>query len=165
MKYPLDKVCIKSGILCPRCQRLIDSGKVDKHEIPVMKTLIELEEKYKELRQGSYVKAYKSNNLMIVLVQGITDQKVLERVSKEVGQKIGSRVKIIEKTGDLRRLIEQVIYPATLLGVNTLWLPDGTEQVVVRISRRDFRIISNYEKDYEKILGEITKKPVRIRYE
>ncbi|WFO75886.1 transcription elongation factor [Desulfurococcaceae archaeon MEX13E-LK6-19] len=166
MKYPLDKVCVKSGILCPRCQRLVDTGEVQQYEIPIMKTLIELEEgKYKELRQGSYIKAYKSDNIIIVLVQGIGDPKALEKASKDLSQKLGFRVKIIEKTGDIRRLIEQVIHPAILLGVNTLWLPDGSEQVVIRIPRRDHRLISNYIKDYEKILGEIIGKPVRIRYE
>ncbi len=166
MKYPLDRICVKSGILCPRCQRLVDTGVVGEYEVPIMRELIFLEEKgFKELRKGSYIKAYKSGDLVVILVEGIGDQKALERASKELANKLGSRVRIVERSGDTRRLVEQVIYPATLMGVNTLWLPDGTEQVVVRVFRRDQRIIGNKKNEYEQILSEILKKPVRIRYE
>ncbi len=166
MKYPLDRICVKSGILCPRCQRLVDTGVVGEYEVPIMRELIFLEEKgFKELRKGNYIKAYKSGDLVVILVEGIGDQKALERASKELANKLGSRVRIVERSGDVRRLVEQVIYPATLMGVNTLWLPDGTEQVVVRVFRRDQRIIGNKKNEYEQILSEILKKPVRIRYE
>jgi len=166
VKYPLDRICVKSGILCPRCQKLVDSGIVNEYEIPVMKHLIELEEtKYKELRQGQYHKAYKSNDIMVIVVEGIGNSKVLDKASKELSHSLGLRVKIVEKTSDLRRLIEQIISPATLLGVNTLWLPDGSELMVVRVSKRDQRIIGAKQHDYEKIIKQIVGRQVRIRYE
>ena len=167
MKYPLDRICVKSGILCPRCQRLVDTGVVKEYEIPIMKELILLEEsKYKELRQkGTYHKSYRSNNLVIVVVDGIGNPRILEKLSKELSSKLGLRVKVVERKGDQRLFIEQIVHPATLLGVNTLWLPDGTEQIVVRIYRRDYRIIGPRKEDYEKILGQIFGKAVRIRFE
>ncbi|RLG84008.1 MAG: transcription elongation factor [Thermoprotei archaeon] len=166
MKYPLDRICIKSGILCPRCQRLVDSGIVDRYEIPIMKELIDLEERvFKELRKGNYKKAYQSGDLIVIVVEGISDPKALDRAGKELSHRLNAKVKIVERTGDTRRLVEQVVYPATLLGVNSLWLPDGSEQIIIRIYRRDQRFISGKKRHYEDILGQILGKPVRIRLE
>ncbi len=166
MKYPLDRICIKSGILCPRCQRLVDRGVVNKYEIPIMKELIDLEERvFKELRKGKYKKAYQSGDLIIIVVEGINDPKALDRAGKELTRRLNAKVKIVEHTGDIRRLVEQVVYPATLLGVNSLWLPDGSEQIIIRIYRRDQRFISGKKRHYEDILGQILGKPVRIRLE
>ncbi len=166
MKYPLDRICVKSGILCPRCQRLVDSGVVSRYEIPIMKELIDLEEKaFKELRRGSYKKAYQSGDLIIIVVEGINDPKALDRAGRELSHRLNAKVKIVEHTGDTRRFVEQVIYPATLLGVNSLWLPDGSEQVIIRVYRRDQRIIGGRRKNYEEILTQILGKPVRIRLE
>ncbi len=166
LKYPLDRICVKSGILCPRCQRLVDSGKVGRFEIPIMRELIDLEEKtFKELRKGYYRKAYRSRDLIVIVVEGINDLKALDRAGRELSHRLNAKVKIVERTGDIRRLVEQVVYPATLLGVNSLWLPDGSEQVIIRILRRDHRFIGNKKNDYEKVLSEILGKPVRIRFE
>lgn len=166
MKYPLDRICIKSGILCPRCQRLVNTGVVDSYEIPIMKELIDLEERVlKELRKGVYKKAYQSGDLIIIVVEGINDPKTLDKAGKELTRRLNARVKVVERTGDMRRLVEQIVYPATLLGVNSLWLPDGSEQIIIRIYRRDQKFISGKKKQYEYILEQILGKPVRIRLE
>jgi len=131
-----------------------------------MKELIDLEERvFKELRKGEYKKAYQSGDLIIIVVEGINDPKALDRAGKELTHRLNAKVKIVEYTGDIRRLVEQVVYPATLLGVNSLWLPDGSEQIIVRIYRRDQKFISGKKRHYEDILGQILGKPVRIRLE
>ncbi len=166
MKYPLDRICVKSGILCPRCQRLVEQGVVEEHEIDIIRELIDLEEKgFKGLRRGVYRKAYRSGDLVVVVVEGVGDLKVLDRAGKELSNRLNARVKIVEKTGDQRRLVEQVIYPATLLGVNTLWLPNGTEQMVIRVLRRDQRVIGSRKHYYEEVLAKIMGRETRIRYE
>jgi len=166
LKYPLDRICVKSGILCPRCQRLVDQGIVDEFEKDIIRELIDLEEKgFRSLRKGVYKKAYRSGDLVVVVVEGVNDFKALDRASRELSNRLGYRVKIVEKTGDQRRLIEQIIYPATLLGVNTLWLPDGSEQTVIRVLRKDQRIIGSRKSSYEEIISKIMGREARIRYE
>jgi hypothetical protein len=69
MKIPLDYLCVKSGLLCNRCQSLVDSGEVDSFEVKVMQALLELEEtQFKELKDSTYYKAIKVNDLLILLV-------------------------------------------------------------------------------------------------
>jgi len=165
VRYPLDKICVKSGILCPSCQRKVDSGLVGRYEIPIMKAMMELEEELKELRKGEYVKAYEVSNMVIVLVKDSFEPIEIEKIVKELSMKLRRKVKVINYGSDRRALVEQIIAPATLLGLNTLWLPDGSEQVIVRIPRRDQRFIGGRRRALEELLTQLFGKQVRIRYE
>ncbi len=160
MKYPLDKVCVKSGIFCPSCQRKLDTGVVEYSEVDVIKALIELEDRLVELRRGEYVKSYTLDNTVVLIVRNGWEKRELDVIAKKVSEKLGKRVRIAIDTGDKRRLIEQIVAPAHVLGVNAVWLPDGSEQVVIRMQRRDRKRFSNlpeWESLFSKILGKTTR--------
>ncbi len=164
MKYPLDKICVKSGILCPNCQRKVDTGIVKREEIPIMRELMLLEDEMKELRRGEYVKAKVLDGLVIVIVRGFDSKEELEKIAKRLSQRLRKKVKMVNLTGDKRKLVEQVIAPATLLGLNTLWLPDGSEEIIVRISRSDQRYLHDRSR-IEELLTELLGKAAKIRFE
>ena len=173
VQIPLDYICVKSGVLCPRCQSLVDSGAVNEFEVDVMKALIELEEKDNVtiLRRATYHKTYKVNDTYIVVMDlGIgTSVPLFTRharvLEQKLQEKLGARVKVIPKANDVRGLTAFLLYPARVLGVNTLWLPDGSIEYVIRVSRRDQRYISGRREEYERILSELLGKKVRIRVE
>lgn len=168
----MDYVCVKSGVLCPRCQGLIDSGVVDEREVPIMKALIELEENegLQILKKATYYKAYFVDNDMVIIVMDLgvgTSVPVFSRYAREIEQKLkeklGMKVKIIPKASDVRGLATHLLYPARVLGVNTLWLPDGSIEYVVRITRRDERRLGKAKEVYERILTEMLGKRTHIR--
>ncbi len=164
MKYPLDRVCVKSGIFCPSCQRKLDTGEVDYSEIEVIKALMELEEKHVELREGEYIKSYIIDNTVILILKNNWDRGQLNKIARELGNKLGRRVKVALLTGDQRVLAEQLLAPARVLGVNVIWLPDGSEQISIRIASRDKRRLGNIS-DWEKIFTKILGKPTRIIFD
>ncbi|MET1101850.1 MAG: transcription elongation factor [Pyrodictiaceae archaeon] len=174
VQIPLDYVCVKSGVLCPRCQGLVDSGVVDEREIPIMKALIELEENenMQLLKKATYHKAYFVDNEMIVVIMDLgigTSVPVFTRYARQVEQKLqeklGIRVKLIPKANDVRSLASFLLYPSRILGVNILWLPDGSIEYVIRVSRRDQKYIMVRKQVYEKILSEMLGKRTMIRFE
>jgi transcription antitermination factor NusA-like protein len=165
LKYPLDKICVKSGILCPNCQRKVDTGLVGKYEIPIMRAMIELEEEMKELRRGEYIKSYELDGLVIIIIRDHWEREEIDRISKGLSAKLRKRVKVVVDKGNKKELVEQILFPATLLGMNTLWLPDGSEQIIVRVSRRDQRFIGGRKDKFEKLLGTLLNRNVMIRFE
>ncbi len=168
VKIPLDYVCVKSGVLCPRCQALVDSGEVDEREVDVMKLLIELEEKpeFRSLQKAEYVKTYFIDNLAIIVLNFRGQQNIpVSRIGRELSAKLNKRIRIVNKSGDLKNMALQLVYPARILGINTLWLPDGTRQHIVRIPRYDVRRLPAEPQIIEHALTLITGKPVRIRLE
>jgi transcription antitermination factor NusA-like protein len=168
VKIPLDYICVKTGILCPRCHRLVESGKVSKEEIPIMKALIELEEdkEFKQLKDVTYYKAIVGKDLIVIIVKsGGADQLVLKRAAKTLSDALGKRVQIVEQTGDLKRLAAELLSPVRINGVNTVWLPDGSTEYIVRISRYELRSLPAKIEVLEEILSKMLGSTARIRAE
>ncbi|MCI4462484.1 MAG: transcription elongation factor [Thermogladius sp.] len=165
MKYPLDRICVKSGVLCPNCQRKVDSGEVSREEIPIMKALMELEEEIKELRKGNYVKSFDFGDEVIVILRGEWEESEIDKISKELSAKLGKNVKILLEGEGVKKLMEQLLYPASILGINTLWLPDGSEQMVIRLSKRDRKYLRGKEEKYKKFISAIVGKNIEITFE
>jgi len=171
LKIPLDYLCVKTGVLCPRCQRLVDTGVVKDYEVPVMRALLELEERpdFKYLKDSVYVKAIKLNDIMILIVE-VRDPNVkpkdLGRLGRVLSNKLSIKVRVVNEVGgDIRQLAKQLIYPARVAGVNTLWLPDGSVEHIVRIPKGDLRYLPMRTSSLEEVLSKLTGMNVRIRVE
>ncbi len=169
MKIPLDHVCVRTGVLCPRCRRLVESGEVEPFEVDVMRELLNLEGKgdFKFLKDAEYVKAIRTRD-MLVLVIDIKDTNIHPRLLGRLGRILSSKLKVKVRVvnrahGDLREIARQLVYPARVIGVNTLWLPDGTVEHIVRIPRSDSRYLPSNVAVLEDLLSKITGMNVRIR--
>lgn len=164
MKLPICLVCIKSGILCPSCQEKLDRGEITPLDIEVGKHLLELENKYPVLKDATFFKAVDTEKMLIVLVKsdGRSLRPLWNRISKVMSNKIGKPVRIIEKTASIRQIAEQVLAPARVLGVNIVWLPDGSRENYIRVPRSDLRRLSIRKEQAEKVISEFTKETVRI---
>jgi len=164
VKYPLDKVCVKSGIFCPSCQRKIESGLVEKHEIEIIKALMDLEENgVKELRKGEYSKSDIVNDFVVIILRGEWGLSEIDKLTRKVSEKLGKRTKVLIDTKDTRRFVEQALAPARVIGLNLVWLPDGSEQIVIRVHRRDKRFLGNTS-EWVRFLSKYLSKPVRIEF-
>ncbi|QKR00024.1 transcription elongation factor NusA [Metallosphaera tengchongensis] len=168
MKIPLDYLCVRSGLLCDRCQRLVDSGDVDQFEIKVMEALLELEEgQFKELKDATYYKAIKSGNLLILLVDSppSIDAPKWIKIARALQDKLRLKVRIIEKTTSIKNSAVQLLSPARVLGVNTVWLPDGSVQYVIRVAKNEKKLLPASANDLENALSKIHDTKVKIRVE
>ncbi|WP_440059029.1 transcription elongation factor [Thermogladius sp. 4427co] len=165
MKYPLDRICVKSGVLCPNCQRKVDTGEVSASEIPIMRVLMELEDEIKELRRGVYVKSIDLGDEVVLILKDGWEKHELDKIAKQISARLGKNVKIILEGEGFKKIVEQLIYPATVLGLNTVWLPDGSEQLIIRIPRRDRRYLRGRQEKYEKFIQSLTGKSIRFEYE
>ncbi|MEM4030456.1 MAG: transcription elongation factor [Ignisphaera sp.] len=167
MRIPLDTICVKSGVLCPRCRRLVDSGTYTQREVEIMKHLLELEERdpnYKFLKDTTYVKSYETNSMIITILEAddLIPQSMLVKLGKTLSEKIGMKVRVIRKA-DPKTLIAQIIAPARMHGVNSVWTPDGDVQHIIRISRYDARFLPLEVKELEQLLATIFHENYRIK--
>ncbi|MEM4732411.1 MAG: transcription elongation factor, partial [Desulfurococcaceae archaeon] len=104
MKYPLDKICIKSGVYCSSCQRKIDSGEVTSDDIEVLKALIELEDKLKFMKKGEFIKAVNLKDKSIVFVRNEFTVEEKKQLEEELSSLLGKKVRVVEYIGDLKKL-------------------------------------------------------------
>jgi hypothetical protein len=138
---------------------------VTSSDIRILQALVNLEDKLKFLKKGEYVKSIDLGEYVVVLIKDGFEQVEIATLGKELSDAIGKRVKVIEYMSDLKKLIEQIIAPASLLGINKIWLPTGEEIVSVRISRRDRRFIAKNKDEYEELIEKISGIKARIVFE
>ncbi|MCC6014785.1 MAG: transcription elongation factor [Desulfurococcaceae archaeon] len=167
MRIPLDQLCVKSGVLCPRCESLVRSGAVTELDVEVMRVLLKAESApdFRFLRDSEYVRSVKLSNIMVVQLDAPnTDSKSLLKLAKYLESELGSRVRIVNsKSASTKELVRSIIQPARVLGVNTLWLPDGTMEYVVRIPKSDLRYLPAPQEEVENLLSAMVGTNVRIR--
>lgn len=168
VRIPLDYVCVKSGVLCPRCQLVLDSGRIQSFEVDVMRTLIELEESgLRILKDSIYHKSYREADLLVIVMEFKTkiSHHELVRLARNISSKLGLKVKIVNKSSDIKQIVASLLYPVRILGINTVWLPDGSTHYVIRVPRSDSRMLQSNKGIYEKILSQIIGQEVEIRIE
>ena len=132
-----------------------------------MKKLIELEEKKKDfkfLKNIQYIKTIWINNLAILILKtSNTPPHLLRKLAKTLSNQLDYRFQVIEKTRDLKKLASQLLSPARVTGVNMIWLPDGSIEYVIRVSRFDQRALPTKIDVLEEALSQILNSPSKIQ--
>ena len=153
----LDAFCVKSGILCRRCEEKLQKGLITELDLKVIRKIVEIEKDHPVLQDVTYHRSVEAEDMIAILV----DKKDLPRllgggakVVKELGESFGKRVKLISFGGDDRAFLEDLFSPLSILTINTVWIPDGsTETKVILTGRRpwkmpvDLDMVQNIAKD------------------
>jgi len=137
--------CLKSGILCPKCQSKLRSGKVTDVDLKVGRLLLSLESAYPPLQEIRFYRALVANDVLAVIVGRGDVARLLSyggKIIRELGEKIGKTVRVLEHGVDERKFLEDLFAPLSVFTINTIWLPDGTTETRVILRRRRRRMKS-----------------------
>ncbi len=139
MKTVLCNFCLKSGILCSKCQGKLKSGKVSETDLRIARLLLSLEEKYPSLQEAYFYRAVEANDVLAILVKRGDVPRLLGyggKIIKALSEKTGKTIRILENGVDDRKFLEDLFVPLSILTINTIWLPDGTTETRVILRRR-----------------------------
>jgi transcription antitermination factor NusA-like protein len=142
VKTILDAFCVKSGILCRKCQEKIEKGQITNLDLKIIRLLTDLEKANPQLQDVTYHKAVETENNVVLLVDRRDMGKILSGGAKTVHaitDSLGKKVKILSYGGDDRQFLEDLLSPLSILTLNTIWIPDGSTETKVVISGREPR--------------------------
>ena len=134
VEIPLDRICVRTGVLCPRCQSLVDQGLYDDLDIRVMRALLELEEKLGSI-SVKFVKAHRYGSRVVVLVN-VDRGQIPVWLGEELRKVLGEDEKVIvlpEAGSDIKRLVEGVIHPLKVVDVKKVYSLDGGVDLIVEV--------------------------------
>ena len=164
----LDTFCVKSGILCRRCEEKVEKGQITKLDLKIISILTELEKKYPVLKDVFFHKSKDTGNTLAILVDKKDMAKILSyggKIIRVLGDKTGKRIKILGYGSDSRELLEELFSPFSILTINTIWLPDGTTDTKVIIQGRKPRRIPMDFDVMRQLAKEIGGLTLRIEFE
>ena len=167
MKTPICFFCAKSGVLCPRCQEKLDKGEITQADVDVSKWFLNYEGKNPQLKDYVIHKTVRLNRMMIIMVSGKggANRTFLAKLSKQLSDEQRMGVRIIEKSSSVKKLLEQIVTPARVMGANTVWLPDGSWESTIRMPRSDLRKMPLDPKAAEEAIRILTGEVVHIVFE
>ena len=168
VKTILDNFCVKSGILCSRCEEKLRKGQISDLDVRVIRTLTELEKENPPLQDVTFHKAVEVGDIMALMV----DRRGLDmflasgaKLAKILGDRVGRRVRVLSYGGDERGFLEELFSPFSILTINTIWLPDGSRETkVILTGRRPHRSPLDFE-IVKKLARELKGLTLRIEFE
>jgi transcription antitermination factor NusA-like protein len=158
VKTALCNFCLKSGILCSKCQGKLKSGEVSEADFEIARLLLSLEEKYPPLQDVYFHKAIEANGVLAVVVKRGDVPRLLGyggKIIRSLGEKTGKTIRVLEHGVDDRKFLEDLFVPMRILTINTIWLPDGTTEtrVILRRGRRRTPNVKALKEIAQKVRG------------
>lgn len=145
METPICLFCLRSGVLCSKCKEKVSSGKVSQLDIRIMQLLLEEEKNFPILQSYSFIKAIDINSLIVIVFNegslSNSPTKTISNLKKVLESKIGKKIRFIENIANERKFIEKIVFPARVITINKIWLPDESiESRVVLDSIKNLKI-------------------------
>lgn len=164
MKAPVCEVCLKSGIMCPGCENKLKSGAITQYDVDTAKLLYRMEQKAL-LDHASFERTIVLDDVLLVLTQGSVANLIGRggRIVRMLSRELGKKVRIVCNSGDVRTVVQDLVFPARIFGVNVLYTKDGEEYTVV-IPREDQRKITMDEITLRKAIYSIFQKKINFDF-
>ncbi len=140
--------CLKSGILCPKCQNKLKKGEISDTDLEIGRLLVSLEATYPPLQEVAFHKAVETDRVLALIVGKGDVARLLGqggKIIKAIGEQTGKTVRILEYGVDERKFLEDLFAPLSIITINTIWLPDGSQETRVIVRKRGRRPPLNVE--------------------
>jgi transcription antitermination factor NusA-like protein len=143
-------------------------GEVSELEIEVSKELLDLEKKYSDLKHVEFYRAIEKDDLVILIVGRGDINKVMGeygKTKKDLQERINKKIRVIEKSRSAKRILENLIAPIPVLGINQIYLPTGEIENKARVAVKDERKIPIDIDVIEDVIYSLTGTHIRIVFE
>ena len=143
-KLPICYFDAKTGILCGNCESRLAKGELTPADVEASKAVAALADRVPELSKVTLKRAFEARG-SYVLEFDRSDLAALRsnpRVQSELDAALKGKAYLTGAGTSDRQFLEEVFFPAKVLTVNTVFLPDGGKKtkVVVPAKRSERRI-------------------------
>jgi len=169
VKTELCSFCVKSGILCQRCQEKLNRGRISQLDLKVIQLLTELERNYPIVQEVHFHKAAEVGETIAIMVDRRdigkivgAEGKIIRAISEQAG---GKKIKVLGYGSDDRQFLEELFSPLSILTINTVWLPDGSTETKAILQGRTPRHMPVDLEVAKQLAKEIQGLTLRVEFE
>ncbi|MBU4266357.1 MAG: KH domain-containing protein [Candidatus Altiarchaeales archaeon] len=161
MVLPICEICAKSGVLCSACESKLQKGKISETDVELSKILHELGQDI------GFDHAINTENVIIVVTAKDQIGNFIGKGGdnlKILSDKLGKQLKVIGR-GSLEETIHDFVAPVKVLGINTVFKPDGSTTKRVRVRSKDKKKLRMSPEEMEKLIKSLTDGEIEILFE
>ena len=136
MKFPICNFDAKNAVLCPKCEKNVESGTVTKVDVDASIKLAQLAKSNQIIDKftlysckefnGNFVLSLAKNDIMIIR-QSRTLYKLLQEQFK-------GKIWLVEDDENDKKFIEDLLFPTKILSINSVWVPGGVQKTKAVVS-------------------------------
>jgi transcription antitermination factor NusA-like protein len=167
LKTPICTFDAKAAILCTKCETKLRLGHLTRADVDGAIKISRLAERNQDVNRFTMIHASKVDDDFILSLRG-SDISVLRTNSsliKKFEDEFQNKVWFVEAEATDRRFIENLFFPAKVLTVNLIWLPDGSKSTKVIISTRNKPQLQLNVEKIKKIAKEIRNIELLVEFE
>lgn len=167
LRTPICNVCLRSGILCQGCENKLKEGRISELDIKISRTLFEIAQKRRGLEKINFKHAISTSGLIVLMV-GMGEIRFAVgrggKVVRELENQLRAKIRLIEEGAQTRKLAQDILTPAKVLGVNVLY-SEGKEEHRVRVPRPHLKRLPANVKEIQTLLTKLTNKNITVVFE
>ncbi len=167
LKAPICGFCLKTDLdeLCPKCQIELDSGRITQNDVDISRYIWSLRREYKFIDSLDIKRIIEISDKFLLVLKSPLDVFSTKN-GKDLLQKLeleyGKQFKPIKYAKKVKTFIDELIRPVKILGINQVWLPDGTIEKMVIISDDDINRLPMPEEVIAEIVEKMFGEHIRI---
>ncbi len=149
LKLPICNFDAKTGILCANCESRLRRGEISRADVEASKAVIRLADNHAELNKMTLRRASEVGGAYVLEFdqQDVHTLRSNPKVQADLEGALKGKVWLVGAGGSDRKFLEDIFFPAKVLTVNTVWLPDGGKRTKVIVpERRSERRIGDFDK-------------------
>jgi len=126
MKTAICSFCAQTGMLCKDCQTKLAEGEITDTDIKIAKTAVEFEKIYPNASKVSILKTIERPDFILIIVSPGTMRFLVggtQDFDKRLERVLNKPIKIMEKSKNTRKAIDDIFSPALISGINTVFVP------------------------------------------
>ncbi len=136
MKLPICGFDAKNAVLCPQCERKVDSGILSQSDVDASIILAKIAKSNNEIEnftlysckefEGNFILSLDKNDIMIIR-QSRTMYRLLQDQFK-------GKIWLVEADETDKKFIEDLFFPTKILSINSVWAPGGVQKTKAVVS-------------------------------
>lgn len=167
MKTPICSFDAKTGTLCSKCEDKLQSGHLTQADVECAVKLVKIAERDQEINKFTMINAYHVNGDIVLVLQR-SDLSTLRsnvELSRKIQQQFQSKVWFVEAEATDKRFLENLFFPARILTINLIWLPDGNKLTKVIVAAKDGQVSGINVEQIQKITKTVRNIELLVDFE
>ena len=167
MRTPICTFDAKTGVLCDKCETKLRLGHLSHADVDGAMRITKLAERDQDINKFTMISAARIEEDFVLILRGsdISVIRANSTLSRKFEDEFQSKVWFIEAEGTDRRFIENLFFPAKVLTVNLVWLPDGNKLTSIIISAKNRSEINVNVEKIKKIAKQIRNIELLVEFE
>ena len=165
MQIQLCEFCLKSGMLCSKCQTKVNSGEVSKKYMDVAKKLLSMENQYQILHKVRLDNVIDVGGFLVLVVGKGDGMRIntYPKLTRDLSDAFNKRVLVIESGVKDRKFLEDLFASQHIVTINIIWLPDGSTETRVVLQGRGARKLRKKRlQALSKVAKEVRNMDIRV---